>query len=155
MKQTDIDQVTRVHESGFPRHKNAREWICCNFSAYPRMQYFVAESEETGEILGYLQWSERGGFREKAVLELEHLAVLTEHRGKGIGRTLIEKALEEIQDYFHERGSIIKHVLVSTATTNEAQKLYRQTLGAEVEFVVPDLYSSDEAYMISRNFEKM
>jgi ribosomal protein S18 acetylase RimI-like enzyme len=41
--------------------------------------------------------------------------------------------------------------LVSTRTDNQAQKLYRKVLGAEVEATIKNLYSADEVYMVARH----
>lgn len=152
MCEEDIPQVATIHSQGFPRHLLPKDWILCNFRAYPRMLYFVAEQH--AEIRGYIQWAQRGGFRKQVILELEHLAVSPEHRKRGIGGQLIRESLQQVRLHLAERDAEIKHVLVSTRADNEAQKLYRGTLGAEVEFTIPDLYSADEVYMIARHISR-
>ena len=41
-------------------------------------------------------------------------------------------------------------VVVTTRADNAAQKLYRKTLGAEVEATIASLYSGDEVLMVAR-----
>ncbi|MGS2743277.1 GNAT family N-acetyltransferase [Halomonas sp. LS-001] len=127
------------------------EWLECSLNAYPRTFCFVAEQE--GVLLGYIIWSHKSGFRPEVVLELEQeqLAVLPDHHGQGIGQTLIQASLPLVKEPLADQGSVLKHIVVTTRADNHAQKLYRKTLGAEVEATLSNLYSSDEVFMVARN----
>ncbi len=151
MKETDIDDMTKVYLDSFKGMRDpesVEKWIRCNFSAYPRMQYFVAEID--GRVVGYILWVEKGGFRKEAVLELEQIGVLRDYRGQGIGSKLIIKSLEEMKKYLMGRGSKLKLVEVTTGTRNQAQKLYIKTLNAKPECLIKDLFRGDELIMIAR-----
>ena len=52
LEHSDIDAVAAVHQAAFVRQNYSKEWIRCNVAAYPRMQFFVAESN--GEIRGFI-----------------------------------------------------------------------------------------------------
>ena len=145
----DVVEIASLSFHGMRDREKARKWIECNMRCYPRMQYFVAEDEE-GRVLGYILWVEKGGFREKAVLELEQIAVKPGFRGRGIGTKLVLDSLEEMKKYLEERGSKLKLVIVTTGTENFAQRLYKKTLNAEVECVIKNLFRGDEAIMIAR-----
>jgi len=145
----DLDGAARVHGLAFVRQRDSRAWIECNFRAHPRMQYFVAEAD--GRVVGYIHWTQKSGFRPEVVLELEQLAVDPACQGRGIGRRLIETSLPAVKAQLAERGARLKHILVTTRADNHAQKLYRDTLGAEVVAAIPDLFSGDEVYMVARN----
>lgn len=152
MVEGDIDAVGLVHQRAFPRQHENRAWIECNFRAYPRMQYFVAEANS--RVIGFINWMQRSGFRSEVVLELEQMAVDPDYQGRGVGRMLITTTLPQVNAQLHERGACLKHIVVTTRADNQAQQLYRSTLGVEVEFTVRDLYSADEVYMIARNVEE-
>lgn len=149
MNITDIESVAEVHQSAFPRQKNSFEWIKCNYNASPRLLNFVAIIE--GEVVGYITWIQKSGFRTEVVLELEQLAVKISWQGQGAGRNLILGSLPLIKRFLAKNGSTLKHILVTTRSDNFAQKLYRETLGAEVEAQISNLYSADEVLMIARN----
>ena len=87
------------------------------------------------------------------MLELEQLAVHPDARGKGVARQLIRESLPMVKTKLEERDAVIKHVLISTRTDNFAQKLYKETLGAEPEYIIKNLYSADEVFMIARNIK--
>ena len=64
---------------------------------------------------------------------------------------LISESLKMIKEELSQRDATIKHVLVSTRTDNEAQKLYKKVLNAQPEVVISNLFSADEVLMIARN----
>jgi ribosomal protein S18 acetylase RimI-like enzyme len=152
MTANDIQQVAEVHTAAFVRQTMSRDWIRCNFNAYPRMQFFVAE--ESGAIVGYIHWTQKSGFRTTVVLELEQLAVNPDFLGQGIGGQLITESLPLVQAQLAKRGATLKHIIVTTRADNYAQKLYQRTIGAETEATITDLYSADEVFMIRRNIDQ-
>ncbi len=149
MRNDDLLAVAKVHKAAFPRQLLSASWIKCNFNAYPRIRYFVAENQEI--VCGYIQWTEKSGFRKEVVLELEQIAVLPSHQNQGIGSALISESLKAVQEELKQRSASIKYILVSTRIDNEAQKLYKKTLNAQPEAVLSHLFSADEVLMIARN----
>jgi len=149
LTESDLSDVAEVHARAFPRQGHSRSWIESNARGYPRMRYFVATKDN--RICGYILWAEKSGFRDEVVLELEQIGVLPSHQGRGIGKALILNSLPEVANQLSERGARLKAVVVTTRADNSAQGLYRKTLGAQVEAVIPNLYSADEVIMIARN----
>jgi ribosomal protein S18 acetylase RimI-like enzyme len=149
MEKTDLDNVAEIHKLTFVRQQNSLQWIQCNFNAFPRFLNFVAEKE--GEILGYIIWIQKSGFRPQAVIELEQLAVSPNFQNQGVGRQLITESLTLVNNHLSINGSTLKHILVTTRADNVAQQLYKSTLGAEIEATITNLYSDDEVLMIARN----
>lgn len=152
MVEADLERTAQIHKEAFSRQMLSDEWIACNFRAFPKTKYFIAEIKE--KIVGYIQWTEKSGFRKEVVLELEQMAVLPPEQGKGIGTSLINCSLPMIKEELARRGSTIKHILVTTRDDNFAKNLYIKTLNAKTEVVLKDLFSADEVLMISRNFEQ-
>lgn len=148
----DLEATAKVHKKAFERQQMSNEWIACNSRAYPRFQIFVAETP-INEIVGFIHWSQKSGFRPEVVLELEQLAVLPAFQGKGVGTQLIRESLPLVQAQLETRGAVIKHIMVTTRADNFAQKLYKKTLNAEVETTIGNLYSADEVVMISRHIK--
>ena len=147
--ESDLSAVAEIHARTFPRQRLSREWIECNWRAFPRMQYFIAA--EVQQVLGFIHWTQKSGFREEVVLELEQIGVDPAHQGRGIGERLIRESLPQVVEQLSSRGARLKHVLVTTRADNQAQRLYRRCLGAEVEATLTNLYSADEVVMIARH----
>ncbi len=146
---SDLDAVAEVHALSFVRQKNSLVWIRCNLGAYPRMRYFVAVHEK--EVIGYILWTEKSGFRKEVMLELEQIAILPNHRNNGIATELIRQSLLEVAKVINSRGDNLAGVMVTTRADNLAQQLYQKALGAEVVAVIPALFEVDEGVMVSHD----
>ncbi len=144
-----IEAIAKIHHMAFVRQSDSRQWIECNYRAFPRMMLFCAVKAD--QVVGYIMWNQKSGFRHEVVLELEQLAIDPDEQGKGVGTRLIDLSLALVRDILAENGSRVKHIVVTTRADNQAQQLYKKTLGAQVEMMIPNLYSSDEVYMIARN----
>lgn len=153
MQEGDLSEAALVHQAAFTRQRRSFEWLQCNMKAFPRYMVYVAKLDQQPEskVVGYIIWAQKSGFRPEAVLELEQLAVLPECQGRGIAKALILESLPLVKQQLAEQDSVLKHVLVTTRADNFAQQLYKQTLGAEVESTISNLYSADEVLMIARN----
>ena len=58
----DVVPTAEVHKAAFTRQKMSYEWIECNAKSCPQLQIFVAENENQ-EIVGYIHWCQKSGFR--------------------------------------------------------------------------------------------
>ncbi|MFV0439050.1 MAG: GNAT family N-acetyltransferase [Desulfopila sp.] len=145
----DLAGAAAVHRLAFPRQRHSREWLQCCLNGGPRFLNFVALRQ--GEIVGYIVWGQKSGFRPEAVIELEQIAVRPVVQGQGIGRLLIERSLPLVNSELARQGSVVRHILVTTRNDNFAQELYQKVLGARVEATIANLYSADEVIMVARN----
>jgi len=150
--EADVDAVAHMHKVCFPRQQLSADWMRCNFQCYPRIQLYVAKSDQD-KIVGYIQWIQKSGFRQQVVLELEQIAVLPEYQGQGIGHALITKSLPMVQTQLQSRGATLKHILVTTRADNQAQRLYKKALNAKIESMIGNLYSHDEVIMVARDID--
>jgi ribosomal protein S18 acetylase RimI-like enzyme len=149
IEENDLDKVALVHAAAFPRQGHSKEWLLCTTRAFPRMLCYMVE--QGSQVLGYIIWAQKSGFRPEAVIELEQIAIYPDQQNKGIGQLLIRQSLQQVKTQLLITGSSVKHVLVSTRADNHAQKLYRKVLGAEVEATISNLFSADEVYMVARD----
>ena len=151
LERDDIDKVVPIYLEAFKDTTEADAaalWFSCNLGAYPQKICFGAWQGNI--LLGYIVWTERGGFRDEAVWELEQIAVEVNYRSQGIGTKLILDSLESIKSHITKRGATLKLIMVSTGVNNRALRLYERALGATKEAVIRDLYSGDELIMVTR-----
>lgn len=149
MQKQDLAGAAAVHQINFVRQTDSLKWITCNYNAAPRFLNFVVEMDN--QVVAYICWVQKSGFRPEAVVELEQLAVLPSYHGQGVATALIKESLVLLKQYLQENGRKLKHILVTTRADNAAQRLYQRTLNASVEVTVCNLYSADEVLMIARD----
>ncbi len=149
MDDNDLHGAARVHSLAFVRQKQSYEWLASSLRAFPRFLPFVAE--DNGEIVAYILWAQKSGFRDDSVVELDQVAVLPEYQGKGIGRMVIEMSLPFVRSQLESQGSQLKNIIVSTRADNYSQRLYASALGAKVEATISNLCPADEVFMVARN----
>lgn len=147
MAQNHIHNVALIHQKAFSRQTRSHEWITCNFQAYPHMRYFIAEKDNN--IVGYIHWSEKSGFRKEVILELEQIAVDPQYQTQGVGTALILQSLPYIRNDLAQRDAKLRSILISTRTDNPAKKLYKKTLNAQPAATISNLFSADELLMIA------
>ena len=148
---SDLPAIARIGAesfSGLRPPERATQWVASCFAAFPRMRYWVAELD--GNIVAYILWVEKGGFRDQAVVELEQIAVSPALRGRGIGHELVTESVKSIEQHIRNRGGVLKLVEVTTGSEQHAIDFYRQTLGAEVVAQIPDYFRGDEFVLIAR-----
>ena len=149
IKAEDLEYASKIHQQAFSRQRLSLEWLTCNFNAFPRFMMYVAVLD--GEVVGFIIWAQKSGFRPESIMDLEQIGVLPKMQGKGIGGKLIKESLKLVCKQLAEQDSILKHVTVSTRADNQAKRLYEKELGAKVEATISNLYSADEVFMIARN----
>ena len=137
--------------SGLRPISEARRWVEACWRAGPRMQYWVAVSEDT--VVGYILWLEKGGFRKEAVLELEQVAVRAADRGRGVGEVLIRTSIAALRQGLRSRGARLKLIEVTTGSEQGALGFYARVLGTEVAARIPDFFRGDEYILIAREKE--
>ncbi|MEO9364571.1 MULTISPECIES: GNAT family N-acetyltransferase [Candidatus Nitrosocaldus] len=155
MVDEDIHSVARIYIENFKGMKSyddAVRWVMMKHRSKPICMYYIAMLGE--EPVGYILWTEHGGFRSDAVLELEQIAVARRYQGRGIGSMLVVESLKDVCRYLHARGSELKLVIVTTSSKNtNAKRLYERTLNAREEALLHDIYGGDELIMVARREE--
>ena len=126
----------------------AKKWVLCSWNSRPRMMYWVAEYG--GKVVGYILWSELGGFRGDAVFDLDQLGVDPDYRRKGLGERLVRESLSQIRVMLAKRGSRLKLVQITTGSEQHAVEFYKRALGAQIVAVLPQFFRSDELVLIAR-----
>ncbi len=154
MNDDDILPVAEIHKLAFPRQTFAKEWIECTYRAFPMSQCFVADLE--GKPIGFIIWTEKGGFQKEALLDLEQGGVDPKHQGKGVCTALILESLPLIAKKIAERGAKIKNIIVNTRADNDyALRICKNTLGAEPTAVISGVFTADEIYLVAGDIEKL
>lgn len=143
----DLKRVTYINRVCLP--ENYTDYFFVDLHRRFPETFIVAE--ENGEIVGYIMCRiEMGlsGFGFHGIIKKGHIvsvAVLPPHRGKGIGKALIIKAMENMQLYNAKQC-----FLEVRATNTTAINLYKK-LGFQITRTIRSYYADGEAaYVMTR-----
>jgi ribosomal-protein-alanine N-acetyltransferase len=147
----DLDQVTTVNKKCLPENYPSNFFIDL-YERFPK-SFLVAESAENGDVVGYIMCrTERGlsnfGFRLAKKGHIVSVAVLHEHRNKGIGQNLVTKALDAMHGY-----GASEYMLEVRVSNSAAVSVYRK-LGFTDAKILKGYYSDGEdAYLMTKQAE--
>ena len=105
-KPTDLEQVMNINRVCLP--ENYSTFFFSNL--YERFPATFIVAEENGEVVGYIMCRIELGFSEIRrfyIVKKGHIvsiAILPDYRRKGLGKELLEKALEGMRDYNVKEG---------------------------------------------------
>jgi ribosomal protein S18 acetylase RimI-like enzyme len=91
-------------------------------------------------VVGHLQLV---GTRGADELELKNMAVLAEQQGLGIGRTLVERAIQQ------SRAEGVRRITVATAAADIGNLRFYQRVGFRLRSVEPDAFTAANGYRSS------
>jgi ribosomal-protein-alanine N-acetyltransferase len=146
----DLASVTRINQACLPENYTDIFFLDLN-RRFP--ETFVV-GEEDGEIVGYIMCRVEVGLSNlglSGLVKKGHVvsvAVLPEHRRKGIGEALIKQAMEGMRAY-----SAKQCYLEVRVTNEEAISLYKK-LGFEIARTIHGYYADGEdAFVMSRDIQ--
>ena len=143
----DLESVTRINEACLPENYTDVFFI----DLYRRYPETFVVAEENGHAIGYIMCRIEVGLSSLGLAGLMKkghvvsIAVLPEHRRKGVAEALMAAAMEGMRQYK------AKQCYLEVRVTNEAAvDLYRK-LGFEISRTVRGYYADGEdAYVMSR-----
>ncbi|MEH6567010.1 MAG: GNAT family N-acetyltransferase [Halopseudomonas sp.] len=152
MQRNDLAAAMQVHQHAFGRAAQSPYWIEVTLEAFPRFLCFVAA--DAGQVLGYLIWSQKHGYRDEATVELDQIAVLPEHVGDEVARQLIEESMPHVSAQLASQGICVKHINVSLREDEHLHRPYQTALDVEVATAIAGLYRLDETLMAAKDMER-
>ena len=103
--------------------------------------YIVAE--EAGKIIGLVTWLIHG-LPKHGLFELDRICILSEARGKGVGRKLVDKLIDNASKWYDKKGEKIRKLYLLTHEDNKnAHSLYEK-VGFSHETTLKDHYYKDQ-----------
>jgi ribosomal-protein-alanine N-acetyltransferase len=143
----DLGNVTHINQICLP--ENYTDFFFVDLSRRFPETFIVAE--DNGEVVGYIMCRVEVGLSNlglSGLLKKGHVvsvAVLPEHRRKGVGEALVTKAMEGMRTYGAKQCYLEVRV-----SNEEAVSLYKK-LGLEVTRTIRGYYADGEdAYVMSK-----
>jgi ribosomal-protein-alanine N-acetyltransferase len=144
----DLASVTRINRLCLPENYNDYFFVDL-FKRFPEA-FIVAE--ENGLVVGYIMCRIEVGlsnFGLGGLIKKGHvvsIAVLPEHRRRGVAEAVVKKAMENMQAFYKAKQSYLEVRITNEAAIN----LYKK-LGFEVTRTIHGYYADGEdAYVMSK-----
>ncbi|MCY0868660.1 MAG: ribosomal protein S18-alanine N-acetyltransferase [Desulfurococcus sp.] len=146
--ENDIDRIIEINMVSLPEHY-PRSFFMDLYENYSKA-FYVAESP-SGEIVGYvmtrIEW--KPGFTRRLLARSGHvvsIAVLSEHRGRGLGYALMAHAMHSM--YYHYKCS--ETYLEVRVSNTPAISLYEKLGYRKVKIEKGYYLDGEDAYVMAR-----
>ncbi len=130
----DLSRLLQIEQQSFPKSPYSRTTLIQLFLVYPETFWVYVDStkgRKREEICAYLVFSRDG--------HLISLAVHPDDRRRGIGETLVRKAMEALPD---------KTMRAEVRRSNRVAMAFYRKLGFEVVGVIPSYYGEEDALVV-------
>jgi ribosomal-protein-alanine N-acetyltransferase len=131
---SDLDRILQIERQAFPKSPYDRATFINLHWLYPETFWVYIDTEsgrEESQILAYLIFSRDG--------HITSIAVHPQHRRKGIGKKLLEKAI----DAYH-----LKKLWAEVRKSNEGAQTFYLRIGFQIIAVVPNYYGNEDALIV-------
>ena len=139
--QKDANQISSVLMD-FYNMENAEEASYAFTSEMEKdFNYIVAEEE--GVIIGLVTWLHHG-LPKHGLFELDRICLLSESRGKGVGRGLVEELIKDADKWYKSMGENIRKLYLLTHENNIDAHIFYEKVGFDHETTLKDHYYKDQ-----------
>ncbi|MDI6762543.1 MAG: GNAT family N-acetyltransferase [Thermodesulfobacteriota bacterium] len=130
---SDLNAILKIERESFPKSPYDRMTFIHLHSLYPEhfLVYTGATDGEEDRIWGYIIFSPEG--------HIISLAILPPQRRKGIGRELLQKAMETPH---------LKRLQAEVRRSNLGAQTFYSHMGFRIVGVVPNYYGNEDALII-------
>ena len=103
--------------------------------------YIVAE--EAGKIIGLVTWLMHG-LPKHGLFELDRICILSEARGKGVGKKLVDKLIDNASEWYDKEGEKIRKLYLLTHEDNKNAHSFYEKVGFSHETTLKDHYYKNQ-----------
>ena len=103
--------------------------------------YIVAE--EDGKIIGLVTWLMHG-LPKHGLFELDRICILSEARGKGVGKKLVDKLIDNASKWYDKEGEKIRKLYLLTHEDNKNAHSFYEKVGFSHETTLKDHYYKNQ-----------
>jgi ribosomal protein S18 acetylase RimI-like enzyme len=133
----DSDQIAVVLLD-FYNMKNKDEAIR-TFKSESQKGYHYIVAKKNDQIIGLVTWLTHGLLKH-GLFELDRICLLKESRGIGLGKTLVDKLIENARIFYKERSEKIRKLYLLTHEENKSAQFFYEKIGFSHEATLKDHY---------------
>ena len=149
--QKDADQVSAVLIN-FYNMKDANEASEAFILEMEKdFHYIVAIKDNI--IIGLVTWLSHG-LPKHGLFELDRICLLSEARGKGVGKGLIKKLITDADEWYKSMGENIRKLYLLTHENNVDAHIFYEKVGFDHETTLKDHYYKNQNERVYSKFFK-
>ncbi len=114
-----------------------------------KYNYIVADDNK--RIAGITTW-QMHGLPKHQLCELDRIAVLSEYRGKGLGKSLFDALIDEANKEYKKYGFKLRKLYILTHEDNKKAQAFYKKMGCKQEAVLKNHYYKDKNELVFSKF---
>ena len=147
----DADQISSVLID-FYNMKDANEASEAFISEMEKdFHYIVALKDDV--IIGLVTWLSHG-LPKHGLFELDRICLLSESRGKGVGKKLISELIKDADKWYKSMGANIRKLYLLTHEDNVDAHIFYEKVGFDHETTLKDHYYKNQNERVYSKFFK-
>ena len=140
-KNTDTNEIAAVLLD-FYNMDNVSEAIHA-FETELEKDYHYIVALENGKIIGLVTWLIHG-LPKHGLFELDRICLLSESRGKGVGKKLVDALINDARSWYEDQSSKIRKLYLLTHEDNTSAHIFYEKVGFTHETTLTGHYYDDK-----------
>ena len=137
----DKDQIAKVLLDFY--NMKAADEAAQSFNNELDKDFHYIVAEEAGKIIGLVTWLMHG-LPKHGLFELDRICILSEARGKGVGRKLVDKLIDNASKWYENESEKIRKLYLLTHEDNKNAHSFYEKVGFSHETTLKDHYYKDQ-----------
>ena len=145
----DVDQICSVLVD-FYNMKDIAEAETAFLSEMEKEFHYIVATQND-KIIGLVTWVPHG-LPKHGLFELDRICILSEARGKGAGRILVDELIANADTWYAELGHSIRKLYILTHESNVNAHKFYEKIGFKHETTLMDHYYKDQDERVYAKF---
>ena len=122
---------------------NDRDEAIKSFTTELEKDFHYLVAEEDGKIIGLVTWLMHG-LPKHGLFELDRICILSDARGKGVGRKLVDKLILDARKWYDKEGESIRKLYLLTHEDNKNAHIFYEKVGFVHDATLKDHYYKNQ-----------
>ena len=137
----DKEQIAEVLLDFY--NMNDRDEAINSFTTELEKDFHYLVAEENGKIIGLVTWLMHG-LPKHGLFELDRICILSDARGKGVGRMLVDRLIIDATKWYDKEGESIRKLYLLTHEDNKNAHVFYEKVGFAHDATLKDHYYKNQ-----------
>ena len=137
----DKEQIAKVLLDFY--NMNDRDEAIKSFISELDKDFHYLVAEENGKIIGLVTWLMHG-LPKHGLFELDRICILSDARGKGVGRKLVDRLINDAREWYDKEGGNIRKLYLLTHEDNKNAHAFYEKVGFIHDTTLKDHYYKNQ-----------